>query len=697
MITFFKKHQSWHKLLSYAVFTLLILSIMTSISMAIAVWVFSYQLPQPGQLTNRKISQSTQIFDRNGQLLYEVYSTQNRTLVQLHDLPQPLINATLAAEDADFYKHGGVDPRSLLNAVWQTFVEGHTIGGSTITQQLVKNTLLSNQRTLIRKAQEAILSIQIEQHYAKDQILQMYVNEVPYGGQVYGIQAAAHTFFGQDAKDMDLAQSALLAGLTQSPTGYSPFTHPQAAIDRQHYVLHLMQKAGFITDTQETQAKAEVLQFAPPQTVLKAPWFTLWVKQQLEQTYGNQKVQEGGLRIHTTLDLGKQLIAEDEINKQLDRLAQANAQASQAALVSMDPKTGEILAMVGSKDYFAADGQFNAAMGLRQPGSAIKPFVYLTALTQHVITPATLLNDTLTSFPVSPGQPPYIPQEADGKFWGPILARDALANSRNIPALQVMQKISTQDLLNTVKKAGITTYGNPDQYGLSIALGAGEVEPLELADAYSTLATGGQQHNPVSILKVEDAEGHILQQYAPDASQAVFNPQTVFQISNILSDNAVRQRLFGAHNLLELTNRPAAVKTGTTNDNRDAWTAGYTPSLTTVVWVGNFNNTAMNGIQGSTGATPIWHYFMDRALADTPVENFTAPAGLVTKPITVTGQLSCNTATTVRNEFFIPNTEPTNDCTTPNFDQINQYIQDQLRKSSQPRSTPIHLFPFNFR
>lgn len=689
----FKRHPNWHNLVSYSVFSLLVVSIMASVMAAVVVWLFSYQLPQPNQLTNRRIPQSTQIFDRNGQLLYEVYDTQNRTLVKLEALPDHLINATLAAEDAGFYHHGGVDPRSLLNAAYETFIMGHTIGGSTITQQLVKNTLLNNRRSLDRKIQEAILSIQIEQRYTKDEILQMYLNEVPYGGQVYGIQAAAQTFFGKDAKDLNLAESALLAGLTQSPTSYSPFTYPQTAINRQHYILHLMRQASFITSEQETQAKAETLAFAPPQTILRAPWFTLWVKQQLVNQYGQQAVQEGGLRIYTTLDLNKQKIAEEEINFQLDRLAAAHANASQAALVSLDPQTSQILAMVGSRDYFSPDGQFNAAMAQRQPGSAIKPFVYLTALTDKSITPATMLNDVLTSFPVEPGQPPYIPQESDGKFWGPMLVRDALANSRNIPTLQVMQKVGVPKLLETAKKVGITTYRSADHYGISLALGAGEVKPLELANAYAMLATGGIHRNPVSILKVEDANGNILQQYTPTDGQPVFSPQATYQITSILSDNQARQRLFGANNLLELpNNRPAAVKTGTTNDNRDAWTAGFTPSLVTVVWVGNFNNDAMNGIQGSTGATPIWHYFMDRALRDTPIEQFNQPEGLISKPITANGQLACNPASAFRTEFFLPGTEPKEPCQPTNqpyrfnFDQSNGHNFNQLFFRSFPFS-----------
>lgn len=705
VIRWFKIHPNWHSAISYTIFTLLILSIMGSVGMATATWVFSYQLPQPDQLTKRQIPQSTKIFDRNGQLLYEVYDTQNRTLVELKDLPDPLIKATLAAEDAGFYQHGGVDPRGLMNAAWQTFIAGHTIGGSTITQQLVKNTLLNSRRTLDRKIQEAILSIQIEQKYSKDQILQMYLNEIPYGGQVYGIQAAAHTFFGKDAQDLDLAQSALLAGLTQSPTNYSPFNHHEEAINRQHYILHLMQKAGFISTEQEDQAKEQELQFAPPQTVLRAPWFTLWVKQQVELLYGKHAVQEGGLRIYTTLDLAKQQIAEQEINYQLDRLAAVHANANQAALVSMDPKTGQVLAMVGSRNYFDGGGQFNAAMALRQPGSAIKPFVYLTAFSQKTVTPATMLNDVLTSFPVAPGQPPYIPQESDGKFWGPMMAHDALANSRNIPTLQVMQKVGVPALLDTAKKVGITTYGSPDNYGISLALGAGEVKPLELADAYSTLATGGIQRDPVSILKIEDAAGNILQEYKDTPGKQVFNSQAVFQITNILADNQARQRLFGANNLLQLGTRPAAVKTGTTNDNRDAWTAGFTPSLVTVVWVGNFNNDPMNGIQGSTGATPIWHYFMSKVLDGTPVEQFTPPPGIITQPITNTGNLSCHQSTTYRTEIFLAGTEPNGACNQPPSDREdifkkkndrNRKQREQPQEESAPSPTSYQFFPFDF-
>jgi membrane carboxypeptidase/penicillin-binding protein len=332
----------------------------------------------------------------------------------------------------------------------------------------------------------------------------------------------------------------------------------------------------------------------------------------------------------------------------------------------MDPRTGEVLAMVGSRNYFdkTHDGNLNATLTLRQPGSSIKPFVYLTGFATGKITPATLLSDTPTAFDAGIGQPPYRPNESDGKYWGPLLVRDALANSRNVPTVQVMQRIGLASMMSTATQAGITTYTDPSRYGLSLALGGGEVRMLDLVDAYATLATGGVRHDPVAILKVATADGKVLYEYHPESGKREFDPKYVYLVTNILSDNVARQRLFGAHNLLQLS-RPAAVKTGTTDDNRDAWTVGYTPSLVTGVWVGNFDNTAMNGIEGATGATPIWHYYMERVLQGTNVEQFVRPEGIVEKPITKDGTLSCNQATTIRMEVFVAGTEPTGNCGTP--------------------------------
>lgn len=651
--------------ISYGVFGLLVMSIMGSVGLTVGTWAFSIDLPSPDRLTQRSIPQSTEIYDRNGKLLYQVYRDQNRTLVSLEDIPQVVIDATLAAEDRNFYQHGGIDFRGMAYAAYQTLVVGRVQGGSTITQQLVKQTLLSDKRTLDRKIKEAILSMRLEQQYTKDEILQMYLNEVPYGGEVYGIKAAAKTYFNKELDQLTLHEAALLAGLPQSPTNYSPFTHPQMASERQSHVLNLMAEAGFITQSQADEAKPMELVYASPEVLINAPWFTLWVKAQLEEQYGRQMVEEGGLRVTTTLDLEKQKIAEEEIAFQLDRLAVAGANAHQAALLSMDPKSGEVVSMVGSRDYFdrEAEGNVNGTLAWQQPGSSIKPFVYLTGFMSNKITPATMLDDKRTVFDAGAGQPPYIPKESDGKYWGPMLVRDALANSRNIPTVQVMEKIGVPAMVTTATKAGIPNYdNNQGNFGLSLSLGAGEVRMIDLAAAYSTLANNGIYRQPVSILKVETADGQLLQEYQPEPAENQIDPRYSYLITNILSDNKARQRLFGPGNQLELNNRPAAVKTGTTDDNRDAWTVGYTPDLVTAVWVGNFDNVPMNGVMGATGATPIWHYYMERALAGTPISNFSRPNGLVEKPITKSGQLSCSSATTYRMELFVEGTEPQGPC-----------------------------------
>lgn len=655
-------------ILSYAVFSSLVMIIMGCVVLVIGAWAFSLDLPNPDQLTHRNIPQSTEIYDRDGKLLYQVYRDQNRTLVELKDVPQVVIDATLAAEDKNFYEHPGIDIGGLTYAAYQTFIEGEKQGGSTITQQLVKKALLTDERTIQRKIKEAILSLRIEQRYSKSEILQMYLNEVPYGGQVYGIKAAAETYFDKDLHELTTAEAALLAGLPQSPTNYSPFERPQVAIDRQRYVLGLMRDAGFISSDEYDAAYNSELAFASPEVIFNAPWFALWVKEQMISEYGRNLVEEGGLRITTTLDLDVQRIAEEEVRFQVDRLMQAGANASQGALLSMDPDTGHVLAMVGSKDYFdkASDGNFNATLTHRQPGSSIKPLVYLTGFQQGKITPATRLNDVKTAFNAGAGQPPYIPRESDGEYWGPMLVRDALANSRNIPTVQVMERIGLSSMISTAEKAGIPTYANrgSDQYGLSLSLGAGEVRMLDLATAYATLANAGVRQEPVSVLRVETADGRVLYDWEKTEGQKQFDEAHTYLITDILSDNAARSRLFGQNNMLELDggNRPAAVKTGTTDDNRDAWTVGYTPNLVTAVWVGNFNNEPMNGVMGATGATPIWHHFMERVLADAEVEQFSRPENIVEVPITSSGELACSRSNAYRVEKFVKGTEPKGGC-----------------------------------
>lgn len=649
---------------AYTTFAALVLLTTGSAALMLTMWIFSQRLPNPTSLTDRQIPQSTTIYDRNGQLLYQVYNQENRTLVDLDQIPQPVIQATLAAEDVNFYQHGGIDLYGAAFGAYQTLINGHLQGGSTITQQLVKNTLLTNQQTLDRKIKEFILSMRLEQRYTKDQILQMYLNEIPYGGEVYGIQAAAKTFLGKDVQDLTVAEAALLAGLPQSPSRYSPFTQPQAALARQQYVLHLMQRAGYITADQQAHYKQQTIAFASPQVTINAPWFTLWVKDNLEQQYGKQLIEEGGLRITTTLDLNKQAIAEEEINFQLDRLGWAGANASQAALLSLDPKTGQILSMVGSRNYFdsAAQGQVNGTLAYRQPGSSIKPFVYLSGLLTHQFTTASLLNGQPTAFFAGAGQPLYTPGESDGKHWGPMLFRDALANSRNVPTVQVMSRVGLPTMINTTAQVGIPTYAqHPQNYGLSLSLGGGDLRMIDLATGYMTLANNGAYRPAASVLKIETAQGQVLYQAPEVKVEQHIDPRYAYLITNILSDNKARQRLFGPNNQLQL-DRPAAVKTGTTDYNKDAWTVGYTPNLLTAVWVGNFDSQPMNGIMGSTGATPIWHHYMTRVLSGLPVETFNRPDGLIEKPITTTGQLSCTPATTYRLELFIPGTEPQANC-----------------------------------
>ncbi len=653
-----------HAAIAYSVFASLVITTVSASALMLTLWFFSQRLPNPDSLTQRTIPQSTVIYDRNGQTLYQVYRDENRTLVKLEDIPQHVIDATLAAEDANFYRHGGVDVNGVIFAAQQTLVEGNVQGGSTITQQLVKNTLLTNQQSLDRKIKELILSMRLEQRYTKDQILQMYLNEIPYGGEVYGIQAAAKTFLGKDIKEVTLAEAAMLAGLPQSPSRYSPFTNPEAALGRQSYVLHLMNKAGYINQADYLATKEQVIAFASPRVEIKAPWFTLWIKDQLEKKYGKEMVEQGGLRITTTLDLSTQAVAEQEIGFQLDRMDRGGANANQAALLSLDPKTGQILAMVGSRNYFDQDsqGNVNATLAFRQPGSSIKPFVYLTGLLQNKITPATMLNDSRTAFYAGIGQPLYIPNESDGKYWGPMLMRDALANSRNIPTVQVMERIGLASMIATSSLAGIPTYADdPSRYGLALSLGGGEVRMIDLAAAYNMLANNGSTVPPTGILKITTASGQIIEEFKQPLVDQKFDAKQVYQITNILSDNQARQKLFGPGNMLQL-NRPAAVKTGTTDSNKDAWTVGYTPNLLTAVWVGNFDGQPMNGVMGSTGATPIWHHFMSKILADMPIENFVRPSGLVDKPITATGQLSCSPATTVRTEIFVEGTEPKASC-----------------------------------
>lgn len=658
----FLSHRKKIRLISLGA-TLVLVGVIALFALSVATLAFfSRDLPSPYRLTQRETPQSTKIFSREGQLLYEIFADERRTLIEFKDIPECVKQATLAVEDAEFYKHQGFDLKGSLYAFYQVVVHRRLQGGSTITQQLVKNTLLSQERTLTRKIKELILAIQIERKYTKDEILQMYLNEAPYGGQTWGIGAASEMYFGKHVRDINLAEAAFLAGLPQSPSLYSPYgSHPEYAKQRQSYVLHLMVKNDFITQEETDQAKNEELRFLPRGENIKAPHFVMFVKEALVKEFGEKMVEQGGLRVKTTLDMSLQEIAEEEVRYQLDRLKENNAKAGNAGLVAVNPQTGEILAMVGSRDYFDIenDGNVNVTLASRQPGSAIKPIMYVTAF-QMGYTPATFLSDIYTCFSGGVGQPNFCPEESDGKYWGPMLLRDALANSRNVPATKMLQLVGIQSMLDTAHTMGITTLNEPERYGLSLTLGGGEVKPIDMAQSFSVFATGGIKHNLVGVLKVEDSQGRVLQEFKLGKGQRVLEEKYTYLVNSILSDNETRKRLFGARNLLEI-GRPAAVKTGTTNDNRDAWTVGYTPSLCAAVWVGNNDNSPMAPtIQGSTGATPIWHFFMQKALEGKEIENWEKPEEIVEATVdALSGKVpQVDKNYPVRREIFIKGTEP---------------------------------------
>ncbi|MBU0708337.1 PBP1A family penicillin-binding protein [Patescibacteria group bacterium] len=649
------------RIISWIAIGMVACCILGLVSAVTVVAFFSKDLPSPNTLTEREIPQSTKIFSRDGHLLYEIYAEERRTLVELKDIPQYLIDATLATEDADFYKHRGFDIRGFVYALYRNILTGSRQGGSTIPQQLVKNVLLSPEKTLIRKIKEFLLALEVERRYSKDEILQMYLNEVPYGGQAWGVGAASEMYFGKHVRDVSLAEATLLAGLPQSPTYYSPFgTYPENAKARQEYVLTLMVKHGSITQEEADEAKNVTLHYLPQAISIKAPHFVMFVKNKLVQEFGEKMVEQGGLRVVTTLDMQLQKIAEEEVKYQLDRLAESNASAGNAGLVSVDPEKGEILAMVGSKDYFDVehDGNVNVTLAERQPGSSIKPIMYVTAF-EMGYTPATYLSDIRTCWNAPSGD--FCPLESDGKYWGPMLLRDALANSRNVPAVKMLQQVGIQNTIDTAHAMGITTLNEPERYGLSLTLGGGEVKLIDMVQAFSVFARGGVKTDITPLLRVEDSKGKVLKKKVQPNEKRVLDEKYVYLINNVLSDNVTRQRLFGARNLLEI-GRPAAVKTGTTNDNRDAWCIGYTPQLVTGIWVGNNDNSPMaQNVQGSTGATPIWHHFMRRALEGQEVRDWERPDSIIKVTVDLlSGKLPQEGRDYAnRTEIFVKDTEPT--------------------------------------
>jgi len=585
---------------------------------------YGRDLPDPDKLTDRQFFQSTQVFDRTGEhLLYEFYADQNRTVVPLEDIPQLLKDAIIATEDTAFYEHRGIRPVSLLRAiVVGVFTDKRISGASTLTQQLVKNALLTNERRISRKIKEAVLTIRLEQKFTKDQILWLYFNEIPFGSTNYGVEAASQNYFGKSVTELDLEQIATLAGLPKAPSTY--LRNPESLKNRRDTVLERMYEEGYITREEADAAQASSTTLQIQLGDIQAPHFVFHVREALVELLGEKDIDTGGYKVITSLDWEKQQAAEEAIEQQSERTFE-NAGANNAALVALDPKTSQILAMVGSRDYFDddIDGSFNVAtQGRRQPGSSFKPIVY-TAAFEKGYTPQTLLFDVETNFAASGRS--YQPRNYDLSEHGPVTMQKALQGSLNIPAVKTLYLVGEEQGKDFAKRLGYSTFETGD-FGLSLVLGGGEVSMLERVNAYGVFANEGEYHEPVSLLRVEDGTGDIVYEWEAKRGDKVLDKTVAQTITNVLSNDEARAYAFGTGSILTLPGRPVAAKTGTTNGYIDAWTVGYTPELVAGVWAGNTDNTPMTrGYGGSRVAGPIWNQFMRTALADTPASNFTPP------------------------------------------------------------------------
>ncbi|MDO8623935.1 MAG: PBP1A family penicillin-binding protein [bacterium] len=605
-------------------------------------WVSSWKLPNIGEFSNRKVSESTKIYDRTGEvLLYDLHKSAQRTVVPYSDISRNVKNATVAIEDSEFWQHNGIRVTAIFRAVLTNLFAGDLLGGqggSTITQQVVKNSLLTNEKTVTRKLKEWVLALRLEKALDKETILSLYLNEIPYGGTVYGIQEAAKTFLGKNSNELSIAEAAYLASLPNAPTYYSPYgNHKDKLQERKNLVLRRMHEVGFITEAEYEAAKKEVVTFKPSsETGILAPHFVMYIRQYLEGKYGREALEENGLKVITTLDYDLQKSAESIVKKYALQNEKA-FDAENAALSAIDPSTGQILVMVGSRDYFdkEIDGNFNATIAYRQPGSAFKPFVYAAALSKG-FTPETIVFDLPTEFstechpdgtPILSGNKNkcYKPENYDGKYHGPISFRDALAQSVNVPAIQVLYLAGLKDSLRLAKDMGLSTLDDTtDRYGLTLVLGGGEVKLLELTGAYGAFAAEGTQREPTGILRIETKDDKILEEWK-DGPEQVLDPEVARTISDILSDNVARTPAFSANSPLYIPGHDVAVKTGTTNDYRDAWIIGYTPNLAVGAWAGNNDNRPMHKIAAFIVA-PLWNEFMREAIKRFPAESFQKPA-----------------------------------------------------------------------
>lgn len=601
----------------------------------LAALIFLQDLPNPHELSLKQIPQTTKIYDRNKVLLYEIYSNENRTLVSLDDIPVSLKQATLAIEDKNFYKHPGFDLSSIFRALKENMAEGKPIqGGSTITQQLIKSSVLTSERTLTRKIKELVLAFWAERIYTKNQILEMYFNQIPYGGTAWGAEAASEVYFGKHVNQLDLAESAFLAGLTQAPSQYSPYgADPSVWKNRQKEVLERMKATGSISDKQAKNAFRKKLVFREQRTPLLAPHFVMYIKDLLINRYGIGAVEKGGLTVITSLDIKKQEMAQKIVTEEVNKSTYLNL-TNGAALIT-NPINGDILAMVGSKDFQDPNGgNYNVTTSLRQPGSTVKVITYSAALMENLLTPATIIEDTPAVFNSGAGAPPYSPVNYDGHYFGKVTMRFALANSLNLPAVKTLQRLGVSNMVNLAQKMGINTWDTPERYGLSVTLGSAETTMTDMATVFGTLSNLGERVDINPILLITDSNGTIIEQKRDIDQTRVLPEGIAYIISDIISDNQTRSAAFGQNSPLTIAGHKVAVKTGTSDNKRDNWAIGFTKDYVVTVWVGNNDNSPMSQTlaSGITGAAPIWHNIIVNLIGNTADTVTRVPADIMAKP-----------------------------------------------------------------
>lgn len=648
---------------TWAAIAALTLLVVGAIAAVLVYVYYARHVPSPQDLTARSaLFKSTRIYDRNGELLYEVIDPTGgrRTIVRYDDLSDEIIWATVDTEDATFFRNPGFNPFAIARSVYWALTEGEVVSGASgITQQVARMLYLNQEQTLDRKLKEAVLATEITRLYSKEEILQIYLNEIYYGNLSYGIAAAAETYFGKRVQDLTLAESALLAGLPQAAGPHDPYTNPEGAKARRAVVLNLMARQGHISQQAADLAAQEPLNLRPLTIEIKAPHFVMYVRGLLEERYGNQ-IYRRGLQVYTTLDLEMQRDAERVAQQHIESLKGHNV--SNAAVLTVNAHTGEILAMLGSVNFFddSIQGQVNVTLRPRQPGSTVKPLAYAAAF-ERGWSPSTMLMDVRTEYPGGPDGP-YVPANYDKKEHGAVSLRQALGSSYNIPAVQALNELGVPAMLEMAERLGITTWTRPD-YGLSLVLGTADTTMIELVSAFTALANAGVRVTPNPILRVVDFEGNTLEDIASQPSgEQVLDARIAFLITSILSDNEARAPALGRQNNLVLS-KPSAAKTGTTEDFRDAWVVGYTPDLVTGIWVGNSDGTPMENLPGVRGAGPIWQNYMEEILADQPAHDFQMPPGIVSLPVCpISGHPVTEDCPPARTDLFLEEAAPQGPC-----------------------------------